>query len=81
MDWKDDAACRDMDTDGFILEDPWCLDICSACPVRLPCLKYALVTDSAGIWGGTTEENRVTLRQRKTLLDGEIEIVWEMLDP
>lgn len=26
--------------------------ICQGCPVRLPCLEYAIERDCTGIWGG-----------------------------
>lgn len=36
--------------------------ICSRCPVRHPCLHYAVATIQDGIWGGTTTEERSGLR-------------------
>lgn len=35
---------------------------CAGCPVRKPCLFYALFYDEAGIWAGTTEEERRNLK-------------------
>jgi WhiB family redox-sensing transcriptional regulator len=36
--------------------------ICSGCPVRLPCLDYALeIEEPHGIWGGLTEHERRAL--------------------
>jgi WhiB family redox-sensing transcriptional regulator len=32
--------------------------VCSWCAVRAACLSYALATGQAGIWGGTTQEER-----------------------
>lgn len=32
--------------------------VCSQCAVRAACLSYALATGQAGIWGGTTQEER-----------------------
>lgn len=32
--------------------------ICSVCPVRVPCLEFAINGDERGIWGGTTEFER-----------------------
>ena len=38
--------------------------ICAVCPVQTPCLRFALTTGQGyGIWGGTTEEERQTLRR------------------
>jgi len=31
---------------------------CRRCPVRVPCLAYALANDADGIWGGTTAAER-----------------------
>jgi WhiB family redox-sensing transcriptional regulator len=39
--------------------------ICMACPVTEPCLEFALETNQrAGIWGGTSEEERKALRRK-----------------
>lgn len=39
--------------------------VCSACPVVYDCLEYALETNQvSGIWGGTTEEERKSLRRK-----------------
>ncbi len=40
--------------------------LCASCPVREPCLEYALyVQEPHGIWGGLTElERRRMLRRR-----------------
>ena len=40
--------------------------VCFRCAVRAACLSYALATGQAGIWGGTTQEERHALRR----LDG-----------
>jgi hypothetical protein len=38
--------------------------ICAACPYKIRCLEYALKDPSLqGIWGGTTERTRRTMRQ------------------
>ena len=46
--------------------------ICARCPVRRPCLAYALATGQAyGIWGGYDEgERRVLRRQRRESAGG-----------
>jgi WhiB family redox-sensing transcriptional regulator len=71
--WRDDAACLNADPDLFfpigttgpVLDQ---IDeakrICRACPVRTPCLAWALdLGRAAGIWGGTTEDERRALRK------------------
>ena len=37
--------------------------VCGQCAVRLLCLSYALQTRQAGIWGGTTWEERSATRE------------------
>jgi WhiB family transcriptional regulator, redox-sensing transcriptional regulator len=72
-DWRDDAACRDADPELFfpigttgpaLRQVQEAMSICQACPVRTPCLSWALghgVTD--GVWGGTTIEQRRAMRR------------------
>jgi WhiB family redox-sensing transcriptional regulator len=72
--WRDRAACRDMNPDLFfpIGTTGPALDqieaakgICRVCPVKDPCLEYALASNQeAGIWGGTSEDERRKLRKR-----------------
>lgn len=38
-------------------------EICSSCPLKIDCLEYALRNSEIGIWGGTTESQRDTLRR------------------
>jgi WhiB family redox-sensing transcriptional regulator len=68
VDWRDDAACLYADpglffppsTSGRALPQvEKAKEICQACPVRTPCLSWALEQGrSLGIWGGTTEDER-----------------------
>ena len=37
--------------------------ICGECPLKLDCLTYAIKTGQHGIWGGTTESERVAIRR------------------
>jgi hypothetical protein len=37
-------------------------EVCSDCPVRLRCFDYGLSAGMVGIWGGTTEQERLKLR-------------------
>lgn len=39
--------------------------VCRTCPVRKECLDYAVEHDEAGIWGGTTEQDRQHLLSQK----------------
>ena len=38
-------------------------EVCSSCPVKLPCAAYAMSTDVVGIWGGTTPIERSNIRR------------------
>lgn len=66
-DWRDHAACRDADpelffplgtSDATLLQIDAAKQICRTCPVREPCLQWALNTGDDGVWGGTTEAER-----------------------
>ena len=72
-DWRDHAACREMDPDLFfpigtagesLVQIDEAREVCRTCPVCGPCLRWALDSGSAGVWGGTTEDERRTLRRR-----------------
>jgi WhiB family redox-sensing transcriptional regulator len=71
--WRAKGSCRGSDarifyppSDDDDLAEPAKL-ICSICPVRKPCLEFALSTrEKHGVWGGLTErERRRVLRQRR----------------
>ena len=71
--WLDDAACRHHDPELFFPESEigaaWgqiaaAKKVCRGCPVRSTCLNWALERGhEAGIWGGTTEDERRRLRR------------------
>jgi WhiB family transcriptional regulator, redox-sensing transcriptional regulator len=69
--WRYRAACRGTDLELFFpgrgeSAEP-ARQICARCPVRQPCLDYAIshgIVD--GIWGGLTERDRRPLRSRHT---------------
>jgi WhiB family redox-sensing transcriptional regulator len=71
-DWRTRAACTGHnhslffpvgDTDATTIERA--REICLTCPVTEDCLEYALETNQrAGIWGGTAEEERKSLRRK-----------------
>ena len=71
--WTLFAACRGADTDLFfpigttgdaVVDIDAAVAICHVCPVRQPCLEFALASNQEfGIWGGTTEDERRALRR------------------
>ena len=75
--WMDQGLCKEVGSDYFFYEDmergpekerriEQALAICSDCPVKKTCLKFALDTDQMyGIWGGTTQEQRAKMKKRK----------------
>ena len=67
--WRELAACRGADLEVFFpgRGEPGgpARQVCAACPVRQPCLDYAITNRIAyGIWGGLTERDRRALRSR-----------------
>ena len=69
--WRQLAACRGVEPDIFYPasdeESDAAKAVCGVCPVRQPCLEYALASrEKDGVWGGATEkERRRLLRQRR----------------
>ena len=69
--WRQHAACKGVDPDIFYPasddEAEVAKAVCAVCPVRQPCLEYALSSrERDGVWGGATEkERRRILRQRR----------------
>lgn len=39
-------------------------EVCASCPLALQCLEFALKNVEIGIWGGTTESQRESLRKK-----------------
>ncbi len=69
--WRQHAACRGLEPEVFYpVTDEQTEEakaICRECPVREPCLEYALANrERDGVWGGATErERRRMIRQRR----------------
>ncbi|MET9736118.1 WhiB family transcriptional regulator [Streptomyces sp. NPDC006458] len=73
-DWQDRAGCRHEDPDLFfpigtsgpaLLQTRQAKEVCERCPVREPCLRFALRTGQGnGVWGGTSEDERRLLLRR-----------------
>jgi len=75
VDWRDLALCQGMNTDTFFpvsSAGPMLSDImeakkvCASCPVRSPCLTFAVDQRiDHGIWGGLTETERRSIKLRR----------------
>ncbi len=70
--WMPRGACRGEDPELFFpvaaagpaLAQVFAAKaVCLRCAVRAACLSYALATGQAGIWGGTTQEERHAMRR------------------
>ena len=67
-DWRDLAACKGSDLALFFpdrgnhnqaVQIEVAKAICEGCPVKEPCLDYAVAArETVGIWGGTTPAER-----------------------
>ena len=75
MSWTDHAACKGMDSSIFFAErgDTTMVrrarKICDTCPVKQPCLEFALEhNEKIGYWGGTTPRQRRSLKKQRALL-------------
>jgi WhiB family redox-sensing transcriptional regulator len=70
-DWMADGLCRSCPPSVFFPSDGVGVEvarrICADCPVRAPCLEYALRNGvDHGVWGGASErERRRIARQRR----------------
>ena len=78
LEWQEDAACRELDNIIFFgaedgeseLErqsrEAQAKSICHTCPVKEPCLEFAMETNQRyGIWGGHTDKERASLKRRR----------------
>jgi WhiB family redox-sensing transcriptional regulator len=78
MDWRQSALCREQDPELFFpigttgpaaVQVDEAKAICSRCAVVEPCLSWALDTgQDAGVWGGTSEDERRALKRRSARL-------------
>lgn len=65
----DTAACAETDPELFFPERGEssfeARNVCADCPLRQPCLEYALAHKEYGVWGGTSERQRQRLRRQR----------------
>ena len=74
IEWRRDAACRDIDPNLFfpigvtgpaVEQIEAAKSICAGCAVRTECLDFAITTNQEfGVWGGKTEDERRVLRRQ-----------------
>lgn len=77
--WQHDADCRGAQREYFFppasgerrdereRREQRAKSVCAECPVRAPCLDYALArNETHGIWGGRTELERQRLAAAAT---------------
>jgi len=77
MDWSDRAACLAEEPELFfpigntgpaLMQTEEAKAVCNRCRVIDACLQFALASgQSAGIWGGLTEDERRVLKRRRVL--------------
>lgn len=72
--WRDRAACKGHDRELFFEEHGKSTKsvtgeakrICAGCPVKEPCLEYALRSQMVvGTWGGTSGRDRRRIRRER----------------
>ena len=78
MDWRHLALCREDDPELFFpigttgpaaAQVEEAKRVCRQCSVIDSCLEWALDTgQEAGVWGGTSEDERYALQRRATRL-------------
>lgn len=70
--WMSRGRCAEMKPATFFPSDGVGVDaarhICADCPVKEPCLEYALSNHiDHGVWGGTSERERRRIARRRRL--------------
>jgi WhiB family redox-sensing transcriptional regulator len=66
------GKCREMPPDTFFPSDGAGVEvarrICADCPMKSPCLEYALANHiDHGVWGGTSVRERRRIARRRRL--------------
>ncbi|MGN6678906.1 MAG: WhiB family transcriptional regulator [Streptosporangiaceae bacterium] len=74
MDWRNHAACRDVDPELFfpigntgpaLFQIDEAKQVCARCKVSEACLQWALDSgQDSGVWGGLSEDERRALKRR-----------------
>ena len=72
MSWMEQGKCRELPPDTFFPSDGVGVEaarkICKDCPVKSPCLEYAMAHHiDHGVWGGTSERERRRIARARRL--------------
>jgi WhiB family redox-sensing transcriptional regulator len=72
LEWMAQGKCRDVPPAVFFPNDGVGVDaarrICAECPVKAPCLEYALLHRvDHGVWGGASERERRRIARSRRL--------------
>ncbi|MGH9065550.1 MAG: WhiB family transcriptional regulator [Acidimicrobiales bacterium] len=70
--WMAEGKCRELPPGIFFPSDGVGVEaarrVCAECPVREPCLEYALVNRiDHGVWGGASERERRRIARRRRI--------------
>ena len=76
LEWMAQGKCREVPPSSFFPNDGVGVDaarrICADCPVKAPCLEYALLHRiDHGVWGGTSERERRRIARSRRLAKAE----------
>ena len=87
MDWRHEAACRDVDPELFfpignsgpaLLQIEEAKQVCRRCSVMDECLRWAIDSgQDAGVWGGMSEDERRSLKRRTVRLRARAHVLPE----
>ena len=71
--WMGRGKCREMPPDTFFPSDGVGVEVarrvCADCPVKEPCLDYAMANHiDHGVWGGTSERERRRIARHRRLI-------------
>ena len=78
--WMAQGNCAESDPNVFFPSDGAGVEIarrvCTDCPVKSPCLEYALINRiDHGVWGGTSERERRRIARARRLQARETPVV------
>ena len=70
--WMAQGNCRSESPSVFFPSDGVGVEVarrvCASCPVKVPCLEYALANGiDHGVWGGASERERRRIARRRRL--------------